>query len=522
MIAEDAYRELVRRTRELSLLLSCAEVLGWDELTFMPPGGIGHRADQRALLAGLHHVRATDPRLGELLGVLESSDLVKDPESPAAVNVREVRWSFDRATRLPRALVEELARVTALAERTWEVARAQNDFGHFRPWLERVLRLVRQRAACLGYQAVPYDALLEDYEPGLRTADLIRLFGELSRELIPLVASLADSSVGEALRDSLSRGEASHGVPRLPETDILHRHFPPEHQRAFGEAVASALGFDFRGGRMDTSVHPFTSYIGPGDCRITTRFRVNDFSEGLFAILHEVGHGLYDQGLPVEHHGTPLGEPVSLGVHEAQARLWENLVGRSRGFWQHFLPLARRSFPGTFDDVSPEDIFRAVNRVEPGPNRVRADEVTYNLHILIRFELEVALVSGGLQPADVPAAWNEAYRRSLGVIPPSDTEGCLQDGHWADGLFGYFPTYTLGNLFAAQIFTRVNEELGDLEEPFARGDFGGLLGWLREKIHRQGKRYRAFRLMERATGATLDPGPFLKHLRDRYEALTQR
>jgi carboxypeptidase Taq len=502
MRAEEAYEILVRRMREQTLLSSCAELLDWDELTYMPPGGVGHRAEQQGLLAGLYHEKATDPRLGELLAVLEGSAQIADPESPAAVNVREMRYAYDRLTRLPRDLVEEEARLTAIAQQAWSVARANDDFAHFFPWLEKVVGLARRRAECLGYESVPYDALLEDYEPGLRTCNLVPLFDQLRHGLVPLAAEIAESR-------------------RKDRAAVLHREFPLDRQRIFGEAVASALGFDFHRGRLDTSVHPFSTFIGPGDCRITTRYDLHDFSAGFFSILHEVGHALYDQSLPAEHYGTPMGAAVSLGVHEAQARLWENTVGRGRAFWRHFFPRAREIFHESLHDVDAEDFYRAVNHVAPGPNRVRADEVTYNLHILVRFELEVALVAGDLQAADVPAAWNEAYQRYLGITPPSDAEGCLQDGHWGDGLIGYFPTYTLGNIFAEQFFATARRELADMEEQFEKGDFGELLGWLSEKVYRHGQRYRAAGLMERVTGAALDPCPLLDRLRQKHRELNE-
>ncbi len=497
MRTEQAYEELVRRMREQTLLSSCAELLDWDELTHMPRGGVAHRAEQMALLAGLYHEQAADPRVGELLAALEGSDRVSDPDSPEAVNVREMRWAFDREKKLPRELVEEDARVTSVAQQAWEAARATADFAAFRPWLGRVVGLCRRYAECLGYEDVPYDALLEDYEPGLRTRDLVALFDALRRELVPLAAEVA-SAAGPA------------------RVDVLRRTIPLERQRAFGESVAAALGFDFHGGRLDTSAHPFSTAIGPGDCRLATRYRRNDFAEGFFAVLHETGHGLYDQGLPAEHYGTPMGEPASLGVHESQARLWENTVGRSRPFWQHFFPQARRAFAGVLDDIDAEQFYRAVRHVEPGTSRVGADEVTYNLHILVRFELETALLAGELKADDVPAAWNEAYRRYLGVTPPDDAQGCLQDGHWGSGQVGYFPTYTLGNIFAAQLFARADADLGGLRGAFARGEFGGLLGWLRDKVHRHGGRYRAPGLMERVTGSPLDPRPLLLQLREKY------
>jgi carboxypeptidase Taq len=501
MRAEVAYAELIRRTREQSLLASCADLLAWDEDTYMPPAGGEHRAAQLALLAGLQHERATDPRLGELLAAVEGSPLVADPESAEAANVRDLRRAHARLTRLPRALVEELARVTSLSEQAWAAARRAADFAHFRPWLEKVLGLKRREADALAVSSDPYDALLDDYEPGARADELVGLFDALRRELVPLVNAL------------------TYSAPRPPDTSLLRRAFPVERQRAFGEAVAAAVGFDFRRGRLDTTTHPFFSTLGPDDCRITTRFAERRFTEGLLTILHEVGHGLYEQGLPAEHHGTPLGEAASLGLHESQARLWENAVGRSRPFWRHFFPAARAAFPGVLDDVSPDDFHFAVNAVEGSLTRAGADEATYNLHILVRFELERALIAGDLAAAELPGAWNEAYRHYLGVVPRDAGEGCLQDGHWAGGMFGYFPTYTLGNVFAAQLMEAARRELGDLDAAFARGDFGGLLGWLRERVYRHGGRYPAARLIERATGSPPDHRPLVEGLRRKYAEL---
>jgi carboxypeptidase Taq len=478
-------------------LASCGTLLEWDEDTYMPPGGVEHRGNQLALLAGLHHQKATDPRLGELLTELEGSQLTDDPQSPSAVNIRDLRRSYDRLCRLPRRLIEELARITTLAQHEWARAHREADFARFRPWLERIVLLKRREAECLGYEKTPYDALLEEFEPGARTQDVASLFAALRRELVPLVNALL-------------------AAPRRPKVDILEREFPLNRQRQFGETVAAALGFDFERGRLDTAAHPFFSTVGPGDCRITTRYRHRNFNDGFFGILHELGHALYEQGLDPEHFGTPMGEAVSLGVHESQSRLWENLVGRSRPFWDHFFPLAQEFFPEALADVTAEEFHFALHHVEPSCNRVRADEVTYNLHILVRFELEQALLAGDLQAVDVPEAWNAAYRNMLGIVPADATEGCLQDGHWSAGLIGYYPTYTLGNIFAAQLFTRAEEELGDLGEAFARGEFTGLLGWLRDKVYRQGRRYPAVRLIEHVTGSPVDHRPLVRALRRKY------
>jgi carboxypeptidase Taq len=494
MQADAAYTELIRHVREESLLSSCADLLGWDEETMMPRGGALHRGEQMALLAGMQHDRSADPRRGELLAIVEASSLVADPESSEAANVREIRRAYDRATRLPRRLVQDLARTTALAQQEWAFARRDADFPRFRPWLERIVSLKRRAADAWGYQESAYDALLDEYEPGAKSRDLAILFDALRRDLVPLVHAVA-------------------GSHRRADVSILHRDYPLDRQQAFGEATAVALGFDFRRGRLDTAIHPFSISIGPGDCRITTRYNPHDFTDAFFTILHETSHALYEQGLDPAHQGTPLGEAVSLGLHESQARLWENLVGRRRAFWEHFFPLACRAFPEALGEVTLDAFNAAINHVEPSLIRVQADEVTYNLHILIRFELEQALIAGDLKAADVPGAWNEAYRRTLGVTPANDAEGCIQDGHWASGQIGYFSTYTLGNVFSAQLFATANRELGDLDSSFAQGDFSPLLGWLREKVHRHGSRYPAGKLMERICGAPPNHRPLLEQLR---------
>ena len=500
MRAEAAYAELVRLARDESLLASCEALLEWDELTQMPPGGVEQRSRQRALLAGLLHERAADPRRGELLAELEAAGTAADPESPQAANLRELRRLHERSRRIPRRLVEETARLCSLAQQEWVAAREQAEFARFEPWLEQIVRAKREEAACVGVGEEAYDALLDAYEPGATSRELERLFAALRPELMELAAAI-------------------QGAAREPRTALLRREFPIDRQRSFGEEVAAAIGFDFERGRLDVSAHPFSTSLGPGDQRITTRFDARNFCDGFFAILHEVGHALYEQGLDPELRGTPAGEAVSIGMHEAQSRLWENRVGRSRAFWEHFYPRAKEVFPRPLRGVSLDEFHFALNAVAPSLIRVDADEVTYGLHILVRFEIERALVRGGLAVRDVPAAWREAYRSHLGIEPANDAEGCLQDGHWAEGLIGYFPTYALGDVVAAQLFESAAAELGDLEAQVARGELGGLRGWLRERVHRRGGRLPAARLVERVTGRPPAPRPLLDALRRKYGVL---
>ena len=494
MDAHTTYAELIRRVREETLLTSCEALLEWDEETYMPPGGVENRSEQLALIAGLLHERGTDPRVGELLHQLEGSELLRQPGSPAAVNVRELRREYDRFVKVPRRLVEDVARTTALAQTAWARARKEADFNRFRPWLERIVELKRAEAECVGYAREPYDALIEDHEPGMTSHIVGRLFDALRRELVPLAARI---------------NEAARPVRRIRKPFAIGR------QRSFGEKVAVALGFDATRGRFDLGVHPCCTGIGPGDCRLVLRFDAHDFAGGLLTILHEVGHGLYEQGLDPEHYGTPVGETASVGMDEAQARLWENRVGRSRGFWEHFYPEAQALFPDSLDGLRLDQFLMTVNRVEPSLIRVNADEVTYNLHILVRFELERALISGDLKAGDVPGAWNEGYRRYLDIEPSNDRDGCLQDGHWADGLIGYFPTYTLGDVFAAQLCAKAETELGSLERLFARGEFAELVGWLGRNVYKEGGRYPSARLIELVTGAPPNHRPLVEALKQK-------
>jgi carboxypeptidase Taq len=502
MTPADAYAELVRRSKELGVVNSCAAVLGWDQQTYMPTKGAALRGEQMAFLAALAHEKFTDPKVGELLGEVERSELVKEPDADAAANVREWRRAYDRATKIPPALVAELARVTTAAQQAWQKAKGKNDFPTFRPHLEKVVDLKRQEAAAVGFKDHPYDALVDEFEPGTTVAELKTLFADLTRELVPLIRAIGES-------------------PKKPDRSVLERDYPVDRQKLFAESAAVAFGFDFAAGRLDTTAHPFCSGFGPGDCRITTRYNPRFFSESFFGVLHETGHALYEQNLPAEHFGTPLGSACSFGIHESQSRLWENQVGRGRPFWDHFFPRLRQAFPATLADVALDDFTFAVNDVRPSLVRVEADEATYNLHIALRFELELALLSGDLTVAELPDAWNVRFADLFGLRVPDDSRGCLQDIHWSFGGIGYFPTYTLGNLYAAQLMSGAKRALGAeaLADDFRRGEFGRLKAWLVQNIHGHGQRYRANELCRRATGLPLSPKPFLDYLKEKFGAL---
>ncbi|MDB5350309.1 MAG: Zn-dependent carboxypeptidase [Planctomycetota bacterium] len=494
------YEELLGLWRDQALLASCSAVLGWDEQTYLPRGGAEHRGNQLAQLAGLHHEKVTSPRIADALGEIENTDLVATSDSPEAANVREIRRVVDRLSRLPRTLVEELARTTTIAQQEWSLARRENSFARLQPWLEAIFVLKRQEAACLGYVESPYDPLLDEFEPGATARGLDAVFQPLRRELTPLCDAILGSS-------------------RRPDPSILRRYYPVDRQRIFSDVVAAAMGFDFEKGRIDLTEHPFCTQLGPGDCRVATRFDARNFGDGFYSVLHEVGHALYDQGTDPAQYGTPMGETASLGIHESQSRLWENTIGRSRPFWDHWLPLARQLFPDSLRDVTTEAFHFANNLVAATLNRVEADEVTYNFHILARFDLEKALIEGDLAVADLPDAWSGAYQKYLGISPSHDAEGCLQDIHWSAGLIGYFPTYALGNLFAAQFFEAASADLPGLDASISKGDFADLLAWLRNRIHRHGQRYRASDLINRVTGSPPSHAPLLRSLRRKYGRL---
>jgi carboxypeptidase Taq len=366
--------------------------------------------------------------------------------------------------------------------------------------LEKMIGLKRQEAAALGYTTTPYDPLLDDYEPHATTAEVGAVLAGLRDALTPLVQAIIGSG-------------------RRVDASVLKGEFLPAPQESFGQEISAAIGFDYDAGRLDATAHPFCGGAGPGDVRLTTRYNPRDFADGFFSILHEAGHGMYEQGLPREHYGLPTGEAVSLGIHESQSRMWENQVGRSRAFWEHVLPRAQQAFPGALASASLEGFYAAINDVRPSLIRVDADEVTYNLHILIRFELERAMIEDDLQAADLPSAWREKYQTYLGVAPHNDADGVLQDVHWSAGLFGYFPTYSLGNLYAAQFFQQAGADLGDQSGAFRRGEFAQLLAWLREKIHRHGQRFTAPELVLRATGKPLSHTAWIDQMRAKYGEL---
>ena len=480
-------------------LESAAAVLAWDQETFMPDGGAEARARQLSTLQSTAHERFVSDETGTLLDRAAEATADADPLDDGASLVRVTRRDYERARRVPSSLVAELSEATSRAKQAWKKARAEDDFTIFAPHLETLVDLSVEKAEAIGYEDEPYDALLQEFEPDLTTAEVADTFTALREDLVPLVDAIADS-------------------PQL-EDGVLHRSYPQPAQRTFGEQILADLGYDFDRGRQDVSAHPFTTSFSVGDVRITTRYEEDYLPSALFSMIHEGGHALYEQGIDPALDRTPLGDGASLGVHESQARLWENHVGRSRPFWRHYFPKLRDAFPDAVGDASLDAFYRAVNRVEPSLIRVEADEVTYNLHVMLRFELERGLIDGTVAVDELPARWNAAMDDYLGVVPDTDADGVLQDVHWSMGSFGYFPTYTLGTLTAAQLMDTVREEIPDLDARLAEGDFDPLLDWLRAHVHRHGRKCTAPQLLERITGRALSATPWLQYARDKFGAL---
>jgi len=495
----ERYARLRERLARIADVQAAQAVLSWDQETYMPAGGGEARAHQLATLGRIGHEMLTDDEIGTLLEGAAAEVSGLDPDSDEARIVLVTRRDRDKAVRVPASLVGSLARATALAQQAWAKARAQDDFASFRPHLERVLELTLQKAEALGYEESPYDALLDEYEPDMKASEVSAVFTHLHGELVPLVEAIA-------------------GRP-APDDTCLRGDFSAASQWEFGEAVIADFGFDFERGRQDRSAHPFSTNFATTDVRITTRVDETFLPSALFGTLHEAGHAMYEQGVDGGLDRTGLAAGTSLGIHESQSRLWENLVGRSEPFWAHYYPQLQARFPDQLGDVDRAVFYRAVNRVEPSLIRVEADEITYNLHVMIRFELEMDLVAGSLSVGDLPAAWNAKYEEALGLTPSTDAEGVLQDVHWSFGLIGYFPTYTLGNLVSVQLFNQAEQDLGDLEGQIGRGEFEPLREWLREKVHRHGRKFSAQELLQRVTGGPLDAEPWLDYARRKFGAL---
>jgi carboxypeptidase Taq len=492
----DPFDELVRRLGEISDLDHASYLLSWDQETKMPPLGAPARAEQLATLTRISHELATAPEIGVLLDRLSEREESADPESFEASLIRVARRDYAKQRRVPSDLRAEMTRAGSLGYGGWLEARDAGDFGLFLPHLERRLELMHRYLACHEPYDDPYDVLLDDHEPRMRTADVQAVFERLKAELVPAVLAIAGSA----------------------DDSFLHGDFPPERQRAFSLGVLERWGMDSRSWRLDDTVHPFATTISLGDIRLTARFNGDDLV-GILSCLHEFGHGVYERQVDERYARTPLQSGASSAWHESQSRLWENVVGRRLSTWCFFYPRLQEAFPGQLGAVSLDDFHRALNRVAPSVCRVDADEVTYPLHIVLRFELEREMLSGAVAPADLPEAFDAKLREYLGVAPANVVEGVLQDVHWSDSNFGYFPTYALGNVIAVQLWQRAMSELGDLDADFERGEFGALREWLGAHVHRWGRAFEPPELLERTVGGPLDPEPYLAYLRAKLDAL---
>ncbi len=500
---------LTTRLLEIQRINSAASVLSWDQETYMPAGGGEARAEQIAVLQGLAHQKLVSSEIQDLLSqwVDPTTGQAADKtgaiwDEPSRSLLREVWRDFSRAKKLPLDFVVTLSRECSLAQQVWAEAKEHNKFSMFLRNLRTVLQLKREEAQYLGYHDSPYDALLDVYEPGATIAGLQPVFGALKSRLVPLLRKITESRV------------------HIDDT-ILHHSYDQDRQMEFGRLVLTAMGYDFKRGRLDLSAHPFTTSFHPTDVRVTTRVHEHELQSCLFSCIHEGGHGLYDQGLDQQYFGTPLGDSVSLGIHESQSRLWENCVGRSRPFWRFFYPILQQTFHHQLGDIDVDWFYAAINRVKPSLIRVEADELTYNLHIMLRFEIEKDLLEDKTQPEDLPGIWNDKMKEYLGIVPTSEAEGVLQDVHWSFGAFGYFPTYTLGNLYAVQFFEQAKLEIPHLEDEIAAGELTVLRRWLEQKIHRWGRMFTPAHLAERVTGSTVRPEPFLKYVEQKYGELYQ-
>ena len=496
---EEKLQQLKERLAEVMDLGYISAVLGWDQQTYMPPGGAEERGYQLATLARLVHQHVTSDEVGKLLEDLNREVDAFDPDSDDACLIRSAYYEYHKRTRVPVDLVADTAQVTTSAHEAWARARQEKNFQLFQPHLERVVELRRAYAECFQPYDHIYDPLLDDFERGMKTADVQRIFGALRPQQVALIQAISQR-------------------PQVDDS-FLRVDYPEQGQWDFGVDVISHFGYDWKRGRQDRSAHPFTTNFGIDDVRITTRFDTQRVATALFGTMHEAGHAMYEQGVDHSLRRTPLAGGASLAVHESQSRMWENLVGRSLPFWKYFFPKLKERFPGQLGNIDLETFYRGVNKVEPSFIRVEADEATYNLHIMLRLELEIALMEGSLAVKDLPEAWNARAQEYLGLQPPNDALGVLQDVHWSGGMIGYFPTYALGNLVSAQLWECICRDIPDLDGQIEQGQFNSLLEWLRKHIHRHGAKFEPQVLVERVTGSKIDPQPYIRYLQSKFGAI---
>jgi carboxypeptidase Taq len=490
----DQIKELKERLAEVADINSAVALLSWDQQTNMPPGGAEARGNQLATLGKISHVKFTSEELGKLLESLSADGAGLDDDD--AAQVRVTKREYDKATRVPAAFVGEMAVITTRAHEAWMEARAKADFGIFRPHLEKVVEMARKYIGFFPPADHPYDTLLDDFEPGMKTADVQAIFGPLRTKQVELIKAIA--------------------AAKQVDDAFLHGKYNEKKLLDFGVDVITKFGYDWDRGRQDKAPHPFETSFSVNDVRITTRFEKENPTAMLFSSMHESGHAMYEQGINPAYERTPLRGGASLAVHESQSRMWENLVGRSLPFWEHFYPALQKQFPAQLGDVKLSKFYKAINKVQPSLIRVNADEATYNMHIMLRLELEIGMVEGSIAVKDLPGIWNAKMKEYLGVTPPDDALGVLQDIHWSGGAIGYFSTYALGNLISAQLWEKIVQDLPDLSDQIRAGKFEALLGWLREKVHRHGRKYEPQVLVEMITGSRIRSEPYVRYLTEKY------
>jgi carboxypeptidase Taq len=487
------FKELLAQLTDLG---RANAVLGWDQQVNMPRGGAEDRGNILATLAGLMHEMFTSDEMGKLLDELKPVAAQMDPESDDACLILRTAHDFDKQTKIPTDKVAEFAKACAIAEPAWERAREEDNFKLFQPELEKLVELRREYSSYFKPYDHIYDPLLDDFEPGLKTADVQNIFGKLRPQQVALLKAIA-------------------AKPQVDDS-FLHVSYPEKAQWDFGVDVVTRFGFDWNRGRQDKSVHPFTTSFGIGDVRITTRFDPERAASALFSTMHEGGHAMYEQGIAESLRKYPLATGASMAIHESQSRMWENIVGRSMSFWKFFYPKLVEAFPTQLKGVSLEKFYKGINKVEPSLIRVEADEATYNLHIMLRLELEIAMMEGKLAVKDLPEVWNQKMQDYLDIVPENNRLGVLQDVHWSSGLMGYFPTYALGNLISAQLWEKIEKEIPTIYTQIESGKFDELLGWLRKNIHRHGAKFEPQVLVKRVTGTTIDPEPYMRYLTKKY------
>jgi len=493
---EQKLAQLKTMLAEISDLTGAAALLGWDQQVNMPPGGAEARGNQLGTLQRLIHERQTSAEMGKLLEILKPYAAALDPDSDDARLVKVVARDYDIATRVPAEWVVEFAQVTTMAQQAWVEARTKSEFSIFRPHLEKVVELGRRYVSFFPPADHPYDTLLDVFEPGMKTADVRAIFDALRPKQVELIKAIA-------------------AQPQVDDS-FLHQAFDEKKQWDFGVEVITKFGYDWKRGRQDKAPHPFTQSFSVNDVRITTRVDPNFLNSMIFGTMHECGHALYGMGMAPELDRITLATGASYAVHESQSRMWENLVGRSLPFWEHFYPRLQETFPAQLGNVPLDKFYKGINKVQPSLIRVEADEATYNLHIMLRLEIEIALMEGKLAVKDLPEFWNSKMEEYLGVVPPDDAQGVLQDIHWSSGYFGYFSTYALGNLISAQLWEVIGRDNPNLTDQIRAGKFDALLGWLREKVHRHGRKFEPQELVQKVTGSKIDPAPYLRYLKEKF------